>query len=89
MNPLIWLFAGALLGWLACAEVVPATPRDRIVNVLAGASGALAAGWLLSRTLGPDATALGEFSLAGLVEAAFGAVLLLVVVNLVRLIRTP
>jgi uncharacterized membrane protein YeaQ/YmgE (transglycosylase-associated protein family) len=89
MNPLIWLFVGALLGWLACGELVPAMPRDRIVNVLAGACGALTAGWLLSRTLGPDATALGDFSLAGLVEAAFGAVLLLVIVNLIRLIRTP
>ena len=89
MNPLIWLFVGALLGWLACVETVAAMPRDRIVNVLAGACGALVAGWLLSMTLGPDATALGDFSLAGLVEAAFGAVLLLVVVNLVRLIRTP
>jgi len=88
MNPLIWLFVGALLGWLACGELVPAMPRDRIVNVLTGACGALIAGWLLSRTLGPDVT-LGEFSLAGLVEAAFGAVLLLVVVNLIRLIRTP
>ena len=89
MNPVIWLFVGALLGWLACAELVPAMPRDRIVNVLAGAGGAFVAGWLLSITLGPDAMALGEFSLAALVEAAFGAVLLLVVVNLARLIRTP
>jgi len=88
MNPVIWLFVGALLGWAACAELVPAMPRDRIVNVLAGACGALVAGWLLSRAVG-HATALGEFSLAGLVVAAFGAVLLLVVVNLIRLIRTP
>ena len=89
MNPIIWLFVGALLGWLACAELGPAMPRDRIVDVVAGAGGAFVAGSLLSSTLGPDAMALGEFSLGALIEAAFGAVLLLVVVNLARLIRTP
>ena len=30
-----------------------------------------------------------EFSLPGLVEAAFGAIVLLVLVNLIRLIRVP
>ena len=89
MNPVIWLLVGALLGCLACAELAPVMRRERVINVLAGACGALLAGWLLSRSLGPDAVALDEFSLAGLVEAAFGAVMLLVLVNLVRLIRTP
>jgi uncharacterized membrane protein YeaQ/YmgE (transglycosylase-associated protein family) len=88
MNPAIWLFVGALLGWLACAELAPAMPRDRVVNVLAGACGALLAGCLLSASLGPDAI-VGEFSLGGVIEAAFGAVLLLVLVNLVRLTRAP
>ena len=89
MNPVIWFFVGASLGWLAYAELASAEPRDRIVNVITGASGALCAGWLLSSALWPDALDAGEISIAGLIEAAFGAVLSLALVNLVRLLRAP
>ena len=89
MNPVIWLLVGALLGWLACAELASVLPRHRIVNVLTGACGALFAGWLLTASLGPDTLGAGEISIANIVEAAFGAVLSLAVVNLVRLLLTP
>ena len=89
MNPVIWIFVGALLGWLAWGELAPAMPWERVVNVLVGACGALLAGWLLSTSLGPDALVAGGISIANLVEAAFGAVLSLALVHLVRLIRTP
>jgi uncharacterized membrane protein YeaQ/YmgE (transglycosylase-associated protein family) len=89
MNPLIWLAAGALLGWLACVELAPSIPGHRVVNVLAGAFGACIAGWTLSAALGPDVTMAGELSVGNLMGAAFGAVVLLVLVNLVRLIRMP
>jgi uncharacterized membrane protein YeaQ/YmgE (transglycosylase-associated protein family) len=89
MNPLIWLVVGALLGFLACVELGPARPRYRIANVLAGACGAFFAGWSLSTALGPDITAVGDLSVGNLIGAAFGAVVLLVLVNLVRLIRMP
>ena len=89
MNPLIWLVAGALLGWLASVELGPAIPRHRVVNVLAGACGACFAGWALSAALGTDVAMAGELSVGNLIGAAFGAVVLLVLVNLVRLIRMP
>ncbi len=94
MNPLICLVVGALLGWLACVELGPATPRYRVANVLVGACGAFFAGWLLSTSLGngevvPGVLVPGNLSLGHLVGAAFGAVVLLVLVNLVRLIRMP
>ena len=89
MNPVIWFLVGALLGWMASAELVLPMPWERVVNVLAGATGALLGGWLLSTALGPDALAASEFSLPNLIEAAFGGVLVLVLVNLGRLIRAP
>ena len=89
MNPLIWLAAGALLGWLACVELGPAVPRDRVLNVLAGACGACLGGWALSAALGADVTMGAELSVGNLIGAAFGAVVLLALVNLVRLIRMP
>ena len=89
MKPLIWLVAGALLGWLACVELDPAIPRHRVVNVLAGAGGACVTGWALSATLGPEVTGAGELSVGNLICAAFGAVVLLVLVNVIRLLRMP
>jgi uncharacterized membrane protein YeaQ/YmgE (transglycosylase-associated protein family) len=88
MNLMIWLAVGAFLGWLTCIEVGPEKPQHRIFNVAAGAGGALVAGWLLSLALGMEVRS-DELSLASTVEAAFGAVVLLVVVNLFRLIRAP
>ena len=94
MNPLIWLFVGALLGWRACVELGPATPRYRVANVFVGAGGAFFAGWLLSTSLGPGVVipgplVAGDLSIGNLIGAAFGAVVLLVLVNLVRFIRLP
>ncbi len=87
MNPLIWIAVGAALGWLASVETGVRVPRGVVVNVAAGIAGALIAGWLLSSPFGPVAIRAGEFSLAGLVVAPLGAIVLLAVVNLVRLTR--
>jgi uncharacterized membrane protein YeaQ/YmgE (transglycosylase-associated protein family) len=54
-----------------------------------GACGALGAGLLLTTAMGLDAVGSGDFSFEGLVEAAFGAIVLLVLVNLIRLVRIP
>jgi uncharacterized membrane protein YeaQ/YmgE (transglycosylase-associated protein family) len=89
MNRVIWFVVGGFLGWLTAIELGSATPGNRVVNVVVGACGALAAGLLLSTSLGLDVVRSGEFSLGGLVEAAFGAIVLLVLVNLIRLLRIP
>lgn len=89
MNPVIWFIVGGLLGWLTCLELDPRNTQGRVTNVVAGACGALAAGFLLTTAIGLDALRSLEFSLPGLVEAAFGAIVLLVLVNLIRLIRVP
>ena len=89
MNPVIWFVVGGLLGWLTCMELDPRNSGGRIANVAAGACGALGAGFLLTTAIGLDVARSGEFSIAGLVEAAFGAIMLLVLVNLVRLMRVP
>ena len=89
MNPIIWLFVGAVLGWLASVETGARAPRGIVVNIVAGIVGALIAGWLLSSPFGPDAIRSGEFSLDGLVVAPLGAIIFLALVNLVRLTRIP
>jgi uncharacterized membrane protein YeaQ/YmgE (transglycosylase-associated protein family) len=89
MNPMIWLGVGGFLGWLTSIEAGPEKLRGRMLNVVGGGVGALIAGWLLSASFGLDIVHSGEFSLGGLFEAAFGAIVLLVLVNLIRLIRIP
>lgn len=89
MNPMIWLLVGGVLGWLASIETGAQGPRGVAVNIAAGVVGALIAGWLLSSPFGPDAIRSSEFSVAGLVVAPLGAIILLAVVNLVRLTRIP
>jgi uncharacterized membrane protein YeaQ/YmgE (transglycosylase-associated protein family) len=89
MNPVIWLVVGGFLGWLTSIELGPEGPQGRIVNIVVGAGGALVAGWFLSTSLGLEVVRSREISVGGLFEASFGAIVLLVLVNLIRLIRIP
>ena len=87
MNPMIWLLVGGVLGWLASIETGTQGRRGVAINVATGVVGALISGGLLSSPFGPDAIRSGEFSVAGLVVAPLGAIILLAVVNLVRLAK--
>ena len=89
MDSLMWSVVGALIGWLACVELGAAGPRHRVINVLAGAGGALFAGLALSVSSGRAVVVPGEFSVGVLLGAGFGAVVVLALVNLVRLMRMP
>ena len=89
MNWLIWPALGGLLGWLAVRELGSGMSQGMFMNVGAGASGALAAGWLLVPLAWPEVTGSGGISLGGLFAASFGAIVLLAVVNLIPLRRHP
>ena len=82
MNLVLWLAIGALIGWLG-SLVLDADPEQGVfMNVVAGIVGALLGGWLVGPLVG--AASAEGFSPAGLLVALIGAVLLLVVFNLVR-----
>ena len=89
MNPIVWLVAGGILGWLTNVELGGHTPRDRMLNVAAGAVGALVAGGLLTWPFGFQTLSSSEFSVPAFFEAAFGAILVLALVNVPRLVRIP
>jgi uncharacterized membrane protein YeaQ/YmgE (transglycosylase-associated protein family) len=84
MNPMLWLVAGSLLGWLANLEMGADRRSSLTLNVLAGVTGSLLAGTLLA-PFEPDALAASEVNLGALLVASLGAILLLAVVNLFRL----
>ena len=88
MNPMVWLLAGGVLGWLANIELGSDRRSGLGLNVVAGAIGASLAGLLLV-PLQPDAVASSELSVGALMVALLGAILLLAVVNLFRLKGAP
>ena len=89
MNPMLWLVAGGILGWLANAEIGTDRRGSLALNVASGAIGALAAGSLLTLSLEPDAVRSSDLSLGALLLASLGSILALALVNLFRLRGAP
>lgn len=84
MNILIWLIVGGVIGWIASLIVGTDAQQGILLNVIVGIVGALIGGWLISPMVGVGTINDGAFNLAALAVSLVGAVLLLVVVNLVR-----
>ena len=89
MNPMLWLLAGAVLGWLVNVEMAGDRGRALALNVAAGAAGALLAGTLITVPFEPDAVISGELNLGALLVASLGAIILLAIANLWRLKDAP
>jgi len=82
MNILIWLVVGGLIGW--AASTVMRTPEGMLLNVVVGIVGAALGGWFLSPLVGMSTINQSNFSVPSLLVSFLGAVVLLVIVNLVR-----
>jgi uncharacterized membrane protein YeaQ/YmgE (transglycosylase-associated protein family) len=80
INLIIWLLAGALVGWLASMVMKTNAQQGTILNIVVGIIGAMIGGFLLG---GPTINS-NVFSLNALVISFIGAVVLLAVVNLVQ-----
>jgi uncharacterized membrane protein YeaQ/YmgE (transglycosylase-associated protein family) len=78
---LITLLIGAVAGWLA-GVIVEGSGFGFFWNILVGIAGAFIAGWLFPR-LGLRLTIAGGV-IGAIVTAALGAIVLLVVVNLIQ-----
>ncbi len=89
MNPMLWLVAGGILGWLANIEMGADRRGSLALNVVSGAAGALVAGSLLALPFEPGAMRSGELSVGALFVASLGAILVLALVNLFRLRGAP
>ena len=89
MNPLLWLLAGAILGWLANAEMAADRQLSLALNVASGIIGAMLAGSLVTLPFEPQALGSSDLSLGPLLVASLGAIILLAIVNLFRLKGTP
>jgi uncharacterized membrane protein YeaQ/YmgE (transglycosylase-associated protein family) len=81
-NLLIWLLLGAVAGWLA-GLLISGGGFGIIGNIIVGIIGSFLGGWLGAK-LGITGAVVGGFSLASIVTAVLGAVVLLFIVSLIR-----
>jgi len=79
MELVLWVAAGAALGWLAINKLGLNQDRGTIVSMIIGIAGGVAGGKLLAPMFGAAAAVPGEFSMAALfvVLASAGACLAL------------
>jgi len=84
MTFIIWLIAGALIGWLASMVMRTDAQQGVLLDVVVGIAGALLGGWLIAPMIGAGTIDQAEFSASGLMASLLGAIVLLAIVNLVR-----
>ena len=86
MNFVIWLIVGGIIGWLASIVMRTNGQQGLILNIVVGIVGAFVAGLVLTPMLGISTINQDNFSLPGLLVSFVGAVILLAVVSLLRLL---
>jgi uncharacterized membrane protein YeaQ/YmgE (transglycosylase-associated protein family) len=80
MNLIIWLVAGAAIGWIASMVMHTNAQQGAILNIVVGVIGALIGGFLF----GSSTINQNVFNLNALLVSLVGAVVLLAIVNLVQ-----
>src|SRR4030095_5374309 len=78
---MLWLLAGAILGWLANIEMAADRRRSLALNVAAGIVGALLAGSLVTLPLEPQTLGSNDVSPGPLLVASLGAIIPLSIVH--------
>ena len=81
LNIIIWILAGALMGWIASILMKPETKMEVITNIGVGIIGAFMVSFLMTLY---GASNMTGFTRHGILIAIMGAGLLLFLVGLVR-----
>ena len=84
MELVLWIAAGAAIGWLAVAKMGLNEHRGMIVSIILGAIGGVIGGKLVAPMFGAVAAIPGEFSMAGLLVVMTSALACLLLGNLVH-----
>lgn len=79
---LIWIVLGAVSGWLA-GQIVKGHGFGTVGNIVVGIVGSFLGGWLGGQ-LGIAGTATGGLSIASILTAVVGAVVLLFLIGLIK-----
>ena len=84
MNFIIWLIVGGLIGWLASKFMNTDDQQGIFLNIVVGVVGAMLGGWFLAPLFGTGTINQNNFSIPALAVSFLGAVILLLVINLLR-----
>ena len=84
MNLILWLIAGAVIGWLASKIMGTNSQQGLLLDIVVGVVGAFLAGWFLTPLFGIGTINQNNFSLPALLVSLLGAVILLAIVKLFR-----
>lgn len=82
MGIIIWLIIGGIIGWLASIIMKRDGQQGILLNVVVGIVGSFLGGYLIAPMLGSGTANTGDFSAMGLIASLGGAVVLLLLVNL-------
>jgi uncharacterized membrane protein YeaQ/YmgE (transglycosylase-associated protein family) len=83
-NLIVWLVVGSAAGWLISMAMRSETPSAVVLNLLAGAVGAVLGGSALSPLVGTASGNQNEFSVSALLSALVGTAILLAAVQYFR-----
>jgi uncharacterized membrane protein YeaQ/YmgE (transglycosylase-associated protein family) len=81
MNFVIWLIAGALVGWVASRLMGTSGQQGLILDIVVGIAGAFLAGYFLTPFFGISTINQNNFSIPALLVSLVGAVILLALVR--------
>jgi len=84
MNFIIWIIAGAVIGWIASIIMHTNSRQGLLLDILVGIVGAFLAGLVLTPLFGIGNINQSDFSLPALLVSLLGAVILLAIVKLFR-----
>jgi uncharacterized membrane protein YeaQ/YmgE (transglycosylase-associated protein family) len=82
MNLLIWLLAGAAIGWIACSVLNLNAARGLVVSAIIGSIGAYFGGRILAPVFVNGADEAGGFSLLALLIASASAYVVIRIADL-------
>jgi uncharacterized membrane protein YeaQ/YmgE (transglycosylase-associated protein family) len=84
INYIIWIIAGALVGWVASLIMRTNRRQGLIADIIVGIVGAFVGGYLLTPLFHVSTINQGNFSLPALLVSLGGAVILLLIFRLLR-----
>jgi uncharacterized membrane protein YeaQ/YmgE (transglycosylase-associated protein family) len=84
MNFIIWIIAGAIIGWIASSIMGTSSRQGLLLDIIVGIVGAFIAGLVLTPLLGIGTINQNDFSLPALLVSLVGAIILLALVRLLR-----
>jgi uncharacterized membrane protein YeaQ/YmgE (transglycosylase-associated protein family) len=87
MNFILWLIAGAVVGYVASVIMKTNSQQGLVLDIVVGVVGAFLAGYFLTPFFGIGTINQNNFSLPALLVSLLGAVILLAIVKAINRAR--